>query len=87
MPPNTVYVGRPTIFGNPFKVSEDIDAARAVRLFKQWLNGGRAAVGAGGLRRLALLSDLSKLRGKDLACFCKEGAPCHADILLELANQ
>lgn len=30
---------------------------------------------------------LSLLRGKDLACWCKEGAPCHADILLELANQ
>jgi hypothetical protein len=29
---------------------------------------------------------LDGLRGKDLACWCKEGAPCHADILLELAN-
>lgn len=28
-----------------------------------------------------------KLRGKNLACFCKIGEPCHADVLLELANQ
>lgn len=28
----------------------------------------------------------ANLRGKDLACFCKEGAPCHADALLRLAN-
>lgn len=28
-----------------------------------------------------------KLRGRDLACWCKPGEPCHADILLELANR
>jgi hypothetical protein len=26
------------------------------------------------------------LEGKNLACFCKESEPCHADVLLELAN-
>lgn len=29
----------------------------------------------------------SELRGHDLACWCKEGEPCHADVLLELANK
>ncbi len=29
----------------------------------------------------------TELRGKDLACWCPIGAPCHADVLLELANQ
>jgi hypothetical protein len=28
----------------------------------------------------------SELRGKNLACWCKPGEPCHADVLLELAN-
>lgn len=27
-----------------------------------------------------------KLRGKNLACYCKPGEPCHADVLLEIAN-
>jgi hypothetical protein len=27
-----------------------------------------------------------ELRGQDLACWCKPGQPCHADVLLELAN-
>lgn len=31
-------------------------------------------------------TDCSELRGKDLACWCAEGQPCHADILIELAN-
>lgn len=33
-------------------------------------------------------SDIIKsLRGKNLACWCEPGAPCHADVLLELANR
>ena len=30
---------------------------------------------------------LDELRGKNLACWCKAGTPCHADVLLKLANQ
>jgi len=30
--------------------------------------------------------DLSELKGKDLACWCKLNEPCHADILLKYAN-
>jgi hypothetical protein len=29
----------------------------------------------------------AELRGKNLACWCKQGEPCHADVLLELANR
>lgn len=28
----------------------------------------------------------TELRGLDLACFCTAGTPCHADVLLEVAN-
>lgn len=32
-------------------------------------------------------SDIIKhLRGRNIACFCKEGDPCHGDVLLEIAN-
>jgi hypothetical protein len=30
---------------------------------------------------------LNELRGKDLACWCRLDEPCHADVLLELANK
>jgi hypothetical protein len=30
--------------------------------------------------------DAGELRGKDLACWCPLDQPCHADVLLELAN-
>lgn len=33
------------------------------------------------------LADIRReLRGKNLACWCKPGSPCHADVLIELAN-
>lgn len=82
MPEGAVYVGRPTIFGNPFPVNDDYNA---LAMFRRWIEGKRGT-GGGGLRRLALLVRLAELRGKDLACWCKDGDPCHADILLELAN-
>lgn len=38
-------------------------------------------------QRQAILSRMETLRGKSLACWCKPGTPCHADVLLELANK
>jgi len=35
----------------------------------------------------ALLNRLEELRGKDLCCFCALDHACHADVLLELANE
>lgn len=32
-------------------------------------------------------ASLHELRGKNLACWCRDGQACHADVLLELANQ
>lgn len=31
-------------------------------------------------------AQLQSIRGKNLACWCALDAPCHADVLLELAN-
>jgi hypothetical protein len=30
--------------------------------------------------------EIARLRGKNLACWCRLDQPCHADVLLELAN-
>lgn len=45
---------------------------------RDWIN----ALGAGH----PLNTIRSELGGRDLACWCPVGSPCHADILLELAN-
>lgn len=78
MPPNTVYVGRPTQWGNPFRVTAEHGADEAVWLFRFYV-GCRLTNGTG--------YPLAELRGKDLACWCRLDQPCHADVLLELANE
>lgn len=90
MPPNTVYVGRPTRWGNPYHVEEMDEPSpngreNAVLAYRAWIyvSGGRGPKPS-QIKR--------ELRGKNLACWCplvdKDGkpVPCHADILLEIAN-
>ena len=86
MPQNTVYVGRPGKYGNPFKVGDDLGwgkkcccRAEAVRLFEEFLSCDPTG-------RIIASHARSELRGKNLACFCPLDQPCHADVLLRVAN-
>jgi hypothetical protein len=54
-------------------------AELSVKAFRAWLDHPARAQ----LRERVAL----ELRGKNLACWCKPGEPCHADVLLELANR
>ena len=95
MPENTLYVGRPTKWGNPFHGHWDVPAEMFRVLLKE--TSGIALTQAERLRiaqerKTYKLPDVSEIRGKNLACWCpltdKDGnhVPCHADVLLELAN-
>lgn len=85
MPRNTVYVGRPTKYGNPFVVGKGWEwsyftcrnSEEAVDMFASDIYCSSV-----GLTREAI----AQLRGKNLACWCALDQPCHADVLLELAN-
>ena len=95
MPDNTVKVDRSTKWGNPWRVGEiDVpDAAEAVRRFRcavigVELNGRLCPPRAHPDSRIGrIIADIAELRGKDLACWCPPDSPCHADVLLELANK
>lgn len=91
MPRGAVYVGRtiaPSRWGNPFiagcrvidadgAIVDVRDAAHAVALYRRWME-----------KWLRDFPDmLDELRGRDLACWCALDAPCHADVLLDLANR
>lgn len=84
-PPGAVYVGRPTVFGNPFRTVL-ISREQCVAAFRSWLADDSGRLGHEEQRR-RLLERLSELRGKDLMCWCRPGDACHADVLLEIANQ
>jgi hypothetical protein len=95
MPENTIYVGRPGKFGNPFPV-DIYGQERAVGLFRRWLTGNMSMAELDGLSRYpegsmvserrALLAAIPSLRGKSLACWCALSEPCHANLLLQIAN-
>lgn len=85
MPANTVSVCRPGKWGNPFRVTEDRTQAQAVNAFEAWLTTPHIDAGIPE-RKAAILDNLHELRGKNLACFCALDKPCHADVLLRLAN-
>lgn len=91
MPEGVVYVGRGTKWGNPYpagsmvKLDGDtwavLNRESAVDLYSLHLE-------ARPYGRQSLASQAAaELRGKDLACWCPLDQPCHADVLLELANQ
>jgi Domain of unknown function (DUF4326) len=80
MPAHTVYVGRPTPWGNPFVVGKDVaTAAEAVARYRQWLVDTAAGQALAARAR-------RELGGKDVACWCRLDQPCHGDVLLALAN-
>ncbi len=94
MPDGARYVGRGTRWGNPFRVGDTVDgtvivdAAAAVELFD--LHTG--TFGLHEYDRATLAELRTELAGRDLACWCPltdaDGTPvpCHADVLLVLAN-
>lgn len=71
MPPNTVYVGRGSRWGNPFTFANSGNVHPALRF---------------ACEVAPLMQGIETLRGKDLACWCSLEAECHADVLLEIAN-
>lgn len=98
-PAGAIVVARPSRWGNPFTVAscleadfaKDVEDARRVctGAFRDWLAGNTWAAGSGlewDERRAAYLAAIPELRGRDLACWCSLDQPCHADVLLELAN-
>jgi len=97
-PDNAVIVDRTSRWGNPFRLEKEdgtwwvkdqednywagpfIDyknaAEKACGIYRGWVIG---KIGRGEL-------DITKLKGKDLICFCDLDKPCHADVLLEIAS-
>lgn len=79
MPANTVYVGRPGVFGNHPAARIGLTKGQtAVDAFRQWVETQAFDAWKEQVK--------DTLRGKNLACWCALDQPCHADVLLELAN-
>ena len=74
-PHDAVYVGRPSPYGNPFVIGKDGTREEVIAKFRRYVSNSPY-----------MLRIIEELHGKDLVCFCAP-KPCHADVLLELANE
>jgi hypothetical protein len=80
-PQNSVFVGRPSKWGNPFTWKPEtlaeyvVPKDEVISAYESWLK-----------KQKRLLKEAKiELRGRDLVCFCKP-SPCHADILIREVN-
>lgn len=75
VPRGAVYIGRPSIWGNPFVIGKDGSRDDVIAKYETWLLGNGQ-----------LVDQLAALAGKDLVCWCAP-ARCHGDVLVRLANK
>lgn len=71
-----VYIGRPSKWGNPYKVDKRLSRLGAIELYKRHVANDPA------FQRAVK----KELKGKKLGCFCKP-LPCHGDILAAIADE
>jgi hypothetical protein len=93
---SAVVVARPTEWGNPYVVGEPADRKQAKRWGWWPLSQPDyvAPTQEAAARRFGTILCLDaaihqhvrdNLAGKNLACWCAHGEPCHADYLLKVA--
>lgn len=74
-PRGSVFIGRPSIWGNPFVIGKHGGREEVIEQYKKWF-----------LSQPVLMQEtIEKLRGQNLVCYCSP-KPCHGDFLLEFAN-
>lgn len=74
-PNDCVYIGRGSLYGNPFIRGVDGTRSQVIRKYIEYIENDSE-----------LKNELIKhLRGKNLVCFCAPKA-CHGDYLINLCN-
>jgi hypothetical protein len=73
--PYDVYIGRGSIWGNPFRIGRDGSRPEVIAKYKRYL-----------IKRPELVAKIPTLRGKRLGCYCSP-RPCHGDVLARLADE
>lgn len=74
-----VYIGRPSKFGNPWRVMGEASRAHAIERYEEYVRKGIARDPKGR-------EAIKALYGKTLGCWCAP-KPCHGDVLLKIAAE
>jgi hypothetical protein len=74
---NYVYIGRPSKFGNPFKIGPDGSRETVVKKYEEYIRNNKE-----------LIDSLPELKGKTLGCFCNTSYElCHGEVLIKLVKE
>ena len=72
----TVYIGRGSIFGNPYKIDKDRTREGVINLYRYYVRAN-----------FTLLKAIYNLpKDAVLGCYCKP-KDCHGDVIVELYNK
>jgi hypothetical protein len=74
-----VYIGRPSIFGNPFSIGKDGNRAVVIKKYKAYFKTRIA-------KDSHFKQEVLKLKDKTLGCYCKPQV-CHGDIIKEYLDK
>ena len=68
-----VYIGRPSLFGNPFSIGKDGNRKEVIEKFRVYFHDRI-------WQDLDFTKKVKQLKGKILGCWCKPGK-CHGDVI------
>lgn len=81
--PYDVYIGRPSKWGNPFRVGVHGSREEVVEKYRKWVNGEISAPDGSTPPTVAEMKHA--LQGKTLGCWCKPKL-CHGDVIVDLVE-
>ena len=73
--PFDIYIGRPSVWGNPFKIGRDGTRSGVIEKFETYAR-----------HNPIIQARLHELQGKTLGCWCKP-LTCHGDVYIKLLNE
>lgn len=80
-PADAVYIGRGSIWGNPYTHRQGTKALYIVATREEAIRAYESS-----LTEASKAYIKAHLRGRNLVCFCAP-LPCHGDVLLRIANE
>ncbi|KKK75877.1 hypothetical protein LCGC14_2869340 [marine sediment metagenome] len=75
--PYEIYIGRPSKWGNPFKVGIHGKRGECIELYRDWIHQPK--------QKELFDAAQKELKGKVLGCWCSPN-PCHGDVLKEIVD-
>lgn len=75
-----IYIGRPSLLGNPFVIGKDGDRAKVIEKYRIWLWAQVKARGA-VFEELVRIKKLAERQDVHLVCWCRPELSCHGDVV------